>query len=282
MHSFRKQADGIIAIGPCMRDRLVSQGLDADKITVAENWSDSSVIRVSNLPSGGPLRILYSGNLGLAHETETIGKVMLRLRDAKHVHFTFAGGGSRQREVKALCEQNNVRNVSFEPYVDRQGLGDRLARCHIGLVTLRPGCDGTLVPSKVYSLLAAGRPILYIGPEESTLARIAREGCGWHYDSGDAEGVISLIDEISSDREVLEAASYVARRAFAKKYDKPQGARRIVNVLLSAVENGQVKLVRIDPKAEVAKTPTACQSEVSGEAERICRSALNGASTHFL
>jgi colanic acid biosynthesis glycosyl transferase WcaI len=253
MHSLRKQADGIIAIGPCMRDRLLDHGLDANKVAVAENWSDSQVIQSFDLPAGNMLRILYSGNLGLAHETDTISKVILHFRDANNVQFVFAGGGSRRREIQNLCDLHKIRNVSFEPYVDRQKLAERLARCHVGLVTLRSGCEGTLVPSKAYSFLAAGRPILYIGPGESTLARIAGEGCGWQYEPGDVEGVISLIEQLRSDRDLLEAVSVQALRIFHRKYDKPLGVRRVADMLLSDLVESQTALIP-GVEAEISET----------------------------
>jgi glycosyltransferase involved in cell wall biosynthesis len=249
MHAFRRRADGVIVVGSCMRDRLLDEGLDPKKVFVAENWSDSSVIQQFDFPAPTPLRILYSGNLGLAHETETIGQVILRLRNEKHVRFIFAGGGSRQQEIKALCEQHDISNVTFEPYVDRQDLGERLAECHLGLVTLRNECAGTLVPSKVYSFLAAGRPFLYIGPQDSTVFGIAEKGCGWHREPGDVEGIISLIAQLSSDREPLKQASRQARLSFLEQYDKPHGPRRIANLLLSGFSRSHSPARRLAPRS---------------------------------
>ena len=257
MHSFRKQADGIIAIGPCMRDRLLAHGLDPRQIVVAENWSDSRIIRAFELPDSDQLRILYSGNLGLAHETETIGNVILKLRDAKHVQFTFAGGGSRRREIKALCDENKISSVNFEPYVDRQSLSKRLASCHVGLVTLRHGCQGTLVPSKVYSFLAAGRPILYIGPDDSTLARIVQEGAGWHCEPGDVEGIIALIERLAEDRQLVHLAAAHSRRLFEERYDKPEGVARVVDLLLSAMMREERAASRIE-----SGTPEISESDL--------------------
>jgi colanic acid biosynthesis glycosyl transferase WcaI len=260
MHASRRQADGIIAIGSCMRDRLLdhdfgSAGLNPGRVVVAENWSDSGLIRATHLPAGGPLRVLYSGNLGLAHETDTVGQVILRLRNSKKVHFTFAGGGSRQQEIKTLCELHRIENVSFEPYVERNKLSERLAHCHVGLVTLRPGCEGTLVPSKVYSLLAAGRPILYIGPEGSTLGGIVGDGCGWHREPGDVEGVLSLLEQMISDPELLVFASIQARRIFSSTYDKPHGVGRVVGLLLSSVEADKWNSIRhIRPETQMLET----------------------------
>ena len=77
--SLRHKADGIIVLGPCMKTRLLSHGLNPQRIVVAENWADSRKIQSASLPGLPPLRILYAGNLGLAHEVQTIGQVMLRL-----------------------------------------------------------------------------------------------------------------------------------------------------------------------------------------------------------
>jgi hypothetical protein len=103
----------------------------------------------------------------------------------------------------------------------------------------------------VYSFLAAGRPILYIGPEESTLARIAEEGCGWHHEPGDVEGILALIQQLGSDRDLLKQASNHARRSFREKYDKPQGPRRVATLLLSKTAKPRV-IRRVE--AEISET----------------------------
>jgi glycosyltransferase involved in cell wall biosynthesis len=214
-----------------MRELLSAHGLDPRKLYVAENWADGSLIRPSEIPPCPPLIIRYAGNLGLAHETDTIAQVMLRLKHNKDFRFVFAGGGAREPELEAFCKANQIESVDFRPYMDRNAFGEGLASCHVGLVTLRAACVGTVVPSKVYSLLAAGRPFLYIGPQSGTAARIAAEGCGWQHEPGDVDGIVSLLHALRADVTIVRAAGLQARRIFEARYDRAQGSRRVADIL---------------------------------------------------
>ncbi len=225
----RRHADGIVALGECMRDRLVSRGITAEKITVADNWADSRAIQPVERP-GDPeqLVLLYSGNLGLAHDIDTIAGAMLQLRDDSRFRFLFTGGGPRRRELQAFCERESLTTAEWRPYVQREALGESLGAGDIGLVTEQNDCCGTVVPSKVYGLLAAGRPVLFIGPAEATPARILRNfGCGWQVDCGDTEGAVALLRTLADHRELVREAGACARAALLQHFDLPLGVNRV-------------------------------------------------------
>lgn len=228
----RREADGILALGECMRERLVASGVEPGRIVVAQNWADGVAIRPQPFPSLPPLRILYSGNLGLAHDTETIFEAMLRLRNRAGIEFRFAGDGARRAEFERRCRQAGLARTFFEPYCEAARLPERLAACHVGLVTLQSACAGTVVPSKVYSLLAAGRAVLFIGPRESTAARlIERHACGWVAPPGDVQAVVTLLEELVAEpRRIVEAGAR-ARGALEEHYDVRHGVGRIVAAL---------------------------------------------------
>jgi colanic acid biosynthesis glycosyl transferase WcaI len=228
----RRHADGIIALGPCMRERLIARGIPAWKIHVADNWADGSQIRPRPLPKTPPFTILYSGNLGLAHDIETIATTMRRLASDGSVRFVFAGAGSRRKALEDLCHASQITNVSFLGYQQASRLCDHLAACHIGLVTQNPACLGAVVPSKVYALMAAARPILFIGPRDATSAlNIKRFRCGWQIDPGDVEGLVSLIRLLAADPALIRQAGDRARQAFLDHYDLPIGVERICSIL---------------------------------------------------
>ena len=168
----RFRADGIIVLGECMRDRLVSRGISADRIYVAEHWANSASITPLPRP-GNPeeLVLLYSGNLGLAHDLDTILGTLVALRDDPQFRFLFVGTGGRREALTAFCEANRVSSVEMRPFVDRDKLSEGLAAGDIGLVTQQESACGSVVPSKVYGILAAGRPLLFIGPSSATPAR---------------------------------------------------------------------------------------------------------------
>jgi len=217
----RRHATGIIVLGDCMKARLVSQGISGEKIVIAENWATRSESSPKQSPDAGPLKILYSGNLGVAHEMETIAEVMLRLRNDAGFEFTFAGGGSRRAALEQFAKEHNIQNVRFQGYQDDQGFATCLADSHVGLITLREGCVGSVVPSKMYSLLAAGRPVLFIGPAyASTALQIDRFGCGWHAESGEYDKIESLVRSLAQWRDLVHTASGQAKFAFQTYFEK--------------------------------------------------------------
>jgi colanic acid biosynthesis glycosyl transferase WcaI len=154
----RRKAEAVIALGDEMRNLLVHQGISPQKILVAHNWADGSAIRPLPFPPL-PLTIHYSGNIGLAHDTETIRDAMLALSTGPLCQFIFSGDGPQRARLQDFCRSHALPNVEFRPYCNRSQLGLSLAQGHIGLVTQKSGTAGCIVPSKVYGLMAAGRPV---------------------------------------------------------------------------------------------------------------------------
>ncbi len=229
----RRRADGIIALGECMKDRLVGRGLNPATIHVAHNWADSRDIQPLPRP-GDPnqLVLLYSGNLGLAHDTGTLAATMLALREDPRFGFLFVGSGARTAELKAVVAAHSLSKVEFRPYAQRPSLAESLAAGDIGLVTQRDAACGSVVPSKVYGLLAAGRPILFIGPRAATPARIvAQFQCGWQIDCGDHTSLTDLLLHLAHHPSEVARAAHHARQALLNHYDRPLGVARIAGIL---------------------------------------------------
>jgi colanic acid biosynthesis glycosyl transferase WcaI len=229
----RRRVDGVIALGECMKDRLMRRGLPADQIFVADNWADGAAIRQVPRP-GNPddLVLLYSGNLGLAHDLGTLLGTMDILKHDPQFKFLFVGSGGRRKELEDFCALHEIRSVELRPYAQRSNLGESLGAGDIGLVTQRNACLGSVVPSKVYGLLAAGRPILFVGPREATPARIiARYACGWQIDCGDVDSLVSLLRRLAKDPDEVHAAGNRARQALLQEYDLPIGVARICAIV---------------------------------------------------
>jgi glycosyltransferase involved in cell wall biosynthesis len=227
----RRNCDGIIALGDDMKARLVARGIPEHKIHVAENWADGQEITPQPFPDG-PLTIHYSGNFGLAHDVDTIAGAMLKLRDDARFTFVFTGGGSKRLQLESFCREHRIENVSFRPYSTRAQLNASLGQGHLGLITQVPQTCGSIVPSKTYGIMAAGRPLLYVGPREATPARIIeRFQCGWRVDPGDIPGLVSILDQLAADRISIYTAGAYARTAFEENYDRPIGAARVAKIL---------------------------------------------------
>jgi glycosyltransferase involved in cell wall biosynthesis len=228
----RRHSDGILALGPCMHDRLLARGIPEEKIHIAENWADSREITPLLPASYSPLTLLYSGNLGLAHDTETMLAAIGHFQSDGRFRFLFAGGGPRLAEFERSCRSLSAPFVSFRSYCARDQLSRSLAEGDIGLVFQRNECTGSVVPSKTYGILAAGRPILFIGPRQATPACIIeRFRCGWQIDCGDATGLIALLENLAAHPSLVHDAGVRARRAFEEHYDLPIALARIARIL---------------------------------------------------
>jgi len=227
----RNRADGIIVLGEDMKSRLVARGIPEHMILVVENWADGNEIVPSPFPDG-PLVVDYSGTLGLAHELHTIAEAMRQLRDNVRFRFMFVGGGARRAELEAFCREQRISNAEFRPYASRSALGQSLAEGHIGLVTQLPKTAGAVVPSKTYGIMAAGRPVLYVGPENATPSLVLqRHECGWRIEPGDVPGMVRLLIRLEQDRSLVREAGARARRAFEDHYDRPIGVARVLSIL---------------------------------------------------
>lgn len=229
----RRRADGVIALGECMKARLARAGVPESKIHIAENWADEPS---SSTESGDSavLRVLYSGNLGMAHEVDTVARVLTGLAGESNIRFQFSGGGAARPGLEAVCAGAAVSNVTFTGYGDGEQFAANLRAAHIGLVTLRAGCEGTVVPSKVYSLLAAGKPILFIGDPDATPAVvIRRHQCGWQFAPGEDGAIGALLRRLARDPGEIAAAGRRARRTFEEHYSRSRGTERVLRTLLA-------------------------------------------------
>jgi glycosyltransferase involved in cell wall biosynthesis len=234
-----RRSDRVVALGETMAARLQAQA--QSDIEVVHNWADEDVIRPRALRQH-PLRqrwgwdgrfvVLYSGNMGLAHEFETVLAAAERLRDDPGILFAFVGGGPRRRRVEAEVGRRGLGNVEFRPYVARSDLGDSLTAADAHLVTLRPGCPGLLVPSKIYGILAAGRPTLYVGPSEGEIWEIVSTGtCGACLPCGADERLARAIRAYRDETARCEADGRRARELFEARFTKERGVREFVGIV---------------------------------------------------
>ncbi len=207
-----------VSVGEDMRTTVEAQGVPASRVDVLTNWAPRELHHVpdadtvaayrekQSLPDG--FIVGYSGNLGRVHEFATFLGAAERLLaiDARGT-FRITGSGPQLPTVIAAKEKLRLDNILISPPVLRKELALSLAACHAHLVTLKPGFEGLVNPSKLTGSLAAGRPVLFIGPLRSALAKfILREKVGEVFAPGDAAGLAETIQRWAEDGGV-EAAT---------------------------------------------------------------------------
>ena len=146
--------------------------------------------------------------------------------------FLFSGGGPQWNRLRSICVERGYTGCRFQNFQPRRHLRDLLGACDVGLVTQKDGTQGAVVPSKTYGLMASGRALLYVGPDDATPARlVAEHGAGWRVANGDVGGLVGCLRRLREQPEMYEEAGRRGRRAFEENYDLEIGVRRLLQVI---------------------------------------------------
>jgi glycosyltransferase involved in cell wall biosynthesis len=235
-------ADAIVAIGARMKERLTNRGLRDDRIHVIPNWSDDEDIKPVP-PDQNPLRaewglsdkfvLGYSGNLGRAHEYETLLAAAERLKGRSSLIFLFIGGG---HYVDQLREDARTRGLEalfqFRPYQDRSRLSQSLSVPDVHWLSLRTDLEGLIVPSKLYGIAAAGRPVINVGAPDGEVAQMVHaHRCGLTVTPGDGHAMAAAIERFLDHPELGHAMGRRARDMLQNEYTRARAFERWKHVL---------------------------------------------------
>lgn len=240
------RTDRIITLGRCMKDRLLAKDIDESLIRVVPVWADrNEVVPVPRAEN--PLRrewnlgdafvVMYAGNFGAMHEASTLFEAAGRMQERDDVVFLFVGGGTRMDVAKAYAKQRGLSNMQFQPYQPRERLGELLALGDVHLVSMVDGADGLIVPSKLFGILAAGRPALYVGPEGSEIAQIIMEhDAGRVFAIGDDQSLAACISDLAADHDAVTQMGQNGRDALERMYDRSIACDQIAIILEDVVK----------------------------------------------
>jgi colanic acid biosynthesis glycosyl transferase WcaI len=205
-----KRADAIVALGDTMKRRLVeTKNAAPAKIRVIHNWADAEAITPGSkdnplareLGLTGKFVVMHSGNVGLSQDVDGLLDVAEQLRDLPDVVIAIVGEGARKAALIAQAERRGLANLRFFPYQPKRRLSESFAIADIFIVSLKRGLAGFIVPSKLYGILAAGRPFVAAVEADCEVAQIAREhGCGVVVEPGNREAMAAAIRRLHADR----------------------------------------------------------------------------------
>jgi colanic acid biosynthesis glycosyl transferase WcaI len=243
-----RDARVVITLGEGMREALRRQlGGQAScvRIEVIPNWADTDQIRPIRKAENpfavehgqaGRLTVLYSGNMGTTHELDTVVEAAGLFQGDPRVSFLLIGDGLGRDKVEREVAARGLANVRLLPRQPWAALPYSLAAGDVAIVTQTPGSERLSVPSKVYSLMAAGCAVIACTHQESDLARLVRDGgLGSVCAQGDARGVAEAISRLAEEPEVLAASRSRARRAAVEQYSLQAVLPRLRDVLGQAM-----------------------------------------------
>jgi len=178
--------------------------------------------------------LLYAGNLGLGHELETVIRAVWKLGPDGSLKVLIVGNGSAWRQLRELVILLRLGNVEFRLPVPLCELSNLLATGDIHLVSQRPGTQGLIVPSKVYGILAAGRPVFFVGPSDCESAMIVHDsGAGFVVEPGDVSGAASALRNLATNADLRRTMGQSARRYYEEHFGRDKSVSSIVNAIES-------------------------------------------------
>jgi len=177
-------ADRVVALGRDMARLVEGKSKGLAQVSVIPNWGDVDVITPTPKAENTLLQELnlmekfvvhYSGNHGRTHDLLSVVEAAELLKDELDIHFLFIGEGSGKAEAVARAEVLGLKNITFRTFVDRSELNTSLNASDVSMVAFKKGMAGISVPSRLYNLMAAGKPILAVVDDDSEVADVIRE-----------------------------------------------------------------------------------------------------------
>jgi putative colanic acid biosynthesis glycosyltransferase WcaI len=182
-----RAADRVVVIGETMKLRVEAKGVSPERICVIPNWGDAASVKPKAHDNGWARRhklakrfvVMHSGNIGHAQNLDALVRATTFLRDLDDLAVVIIGSGARRSELIALARMLEADKVEILPYQERKILSQSLSAADVHVVGLARGLAGYVVPSRLYGILAAGRPVIAATePESETAQLVAEIGCG--------------------------------------------------------------------------------------------------------
>ena len=249
-----RRADRVVALGKTMRDRLVAKRADPAKIAIIHNWADCTAIVPE--PKRNPFSIehgladkfvvMHSGNVGRGQGLEALVEAAALVAQYPDVLVAIVGQGIRRQTLERRVAAMGLSNVRFLDHQPRSQLRWSFASADVFLVSLRAGLAGYIVPSKLYGILAAGRPYIAAVDDASEVASVTRQHeCGIHVPPEDPAALAAAIVRLYSDS-TLTAAMGTRARAAALEFDRPRQVRAYYELFTEVAAERSPKVAAVE------------------------------------
>jgi colanic acid biosynthesis glycosyl transferase WcaI len=229
-HTLR-QAAATVVVGELMARRIERLGVAPARIHIIANWCDDQTITPITQPNnplrdawqlGGKFVVGYFGNLGRAHDFQTVLAAAEHLRRESRIVFLVIGGGKGFDDLaRAVKARGLGSSFCFQPYQQQEMLRYALGVPDVHWLSLKPELEGLIVPSKFYGIAAAGKPIVMIGDPEGEIGRLVRQhDCGIVVAPGDSVKLTNALKGWSEEPQVLTAMGARSRQMLEKQFTR--------------------------------------------------------------
>jgi len=238
---YLRRADRVVAIGETMRRRLEQKGADPQRLRVIPNWVDTRSIEplprdnawAREQELAGGFVVMHSGNVGHAQNLDALVRATTFLRDLDDLTVAIIGNGARHAELEDLARLLEADKVRFLPYQPRERLSESLSTASVHVVGLAKGLAGYVVPSRLYGILAAGRPVIVAADPDSETAKVVLDvGCGIVVPPGRPELLAGAIRRAHGGELDLEEMGRRGREYVTSEADRRIAVSRYRELLL--------------------------------------------------
>jgi colanic acid biosynthesis glycosyl transferase WcaI len=247
-----RHADRNVALGATMRRRLIDgKGAPPERTIVIPDWTDCDAIVPG--PKRNPFSerhglvdkfvVMHSGNIGLSQALDTLVEAANALRHVPDLEFVFVGEGVKKPALQEQVRRLRLTNVRFLPYQPQDRLTESFATADVFVVSLKAGLSGYIVPSKLYGILAAGRPYVAAVEEDSEVVQIARaHDCGVVAEPGKPQSLAEQILALHDNRARARRMGHNARRT-AGDFDRRQHVAAYARVFHDLLQGREAETV---------------------------------------
>lgn len=260
-----RNADTNIVLGEQMKQKLIDARVPTEKIKIIPNWADDTFIQP--IPADkNPLRtqwgldgkfvVGYSGNLGRAHEFQTVLNAAEKLQSNPDIVFLWIGGGVQTETFKKQIASKKLTNFIFKDYQDRATLPVSLGVPDVHLVILSPNLEGLIVPSKFYGIAAAARPTIFIGHKNGEIPNLlTKHNCGISVQSGETKELEKAILKMKNNRQERVEQGLNARHALETYYSRKCASSTWVDLIceLQQIEPKTIEMKAISTSGQIIK-----------------------------
>ena len=237
-----KNADKIVVISNDFKRNILSKGVPEDKIEVIYNWVDTDAVhpvekRENSLYeefvlSRDRFTIVYAGNLGYAQNIQII---LDAARELSGVQFVIFGTGGLEEDIRTQIQTSNLNNIRILPLQSYSRVGEVYSLGDACIVSCKAGLGGSAMPSKTWSIMSCGRPVI-ANFDEGELKDILDEyQCGVFSLSGDLKSFVQAIRQLMENQDLCTKMGKNARQFILDNLSKEIGTRKYIEVLNSVV-----------------------------------------------
>lgn len=245
-----KNVDLIITVSDDMEENIRRKGVPLEKIKVVRNWIDTDKVfpieREKNFVfdklgiTREKFLVVYAGNIGKVQGIDVIVRAAEKLKENVDIQFIIIGNGSEEEEIKNMILKKELNNIAMFPLLELEWVSQVYSMADVCIISCKPGTGGSGMPSKTWTIMAAGTPIIASFDKGSEMEKIITEAkCGICTEAGNENTLVEAIEKMFFNKKDMKTMSYNAREYAVQHVSKEKAVQMYINCINDLLEKGR-------------------------------------------